>query len=1526
MIIYIINRNFFKKVILPLKVSGMYPIYGSSELFLGNIEEKDGSWIFNVSSSAIVEQKSSDTITNYSKVLITESTTQEKYLIYAIPMYEPNVQKLKINKKQLVIGYTVDYDISYQTPEMQQGTINLTFDDNTKTWLLDTTMNSIIVNDSQVKKKYLYFGDYLFCFGLKIIFYGNMIVINNPPAEIKINHSSLTPIDVSETEFKLYTSTIPEDTPLYTKDDYFFKSPRFDSIVEEETVKIDEPPSPIQEENTPLITTIGPQLTMVCTSGISIAATISSFSQSGSGTNPSRMILSIATMVVTMTGAFLWPSLARKINKKRTAKKELKRIEQYNKYLQKKELEINNIKQNQMQSMIENTPSKEKLLQAIEQRNRILWEKNIDHDDFLQLKLGIGTVDAKIDVNIPEDKFSIEDVDTLYTNLKNMINKSLKIENAPQTVSLTEEYITAIIGNENLQKQFIDNLFLQIMTLQSYVELKIIVYTPNQEKWDYLKIIPHCWDNQKKTRYFANNIEELNEVLVDIEKTFDNRVQDDEDAKVEDDGSKENTDEKRYKEYAPYYLIFTDDISAIRNVSLVKKILKYKQNLGFSILISNDRLSTLPNETKAFIMIDQIQSGLIKNKLSKENQKQFQAEYLDNIDIYECAKKIANIPLVLEKSKYELPTSLSFLEMYRVGKVEQLNINERWQNNNPTNSLSTPIGIDQNGELFKIDIHEKQHGPHGLIAGTTGSGKSEWIITFVLSLAVNYSPDEVQFVLIDYKGGGLALSFENSELGIKLPHLAGTITNLDKSEINRAIASMESELKRRQQVFNEAREKLKEGSMNIYKYQALYRKGSVSEPMSHLLIICDEFAELKQQQPEFMEQLISISRIGRSLGVHLILATQKPSGVVNDQIWSNSKFKVCLKVQDTGDSNEILKKPDAAYLKQIGAFYLEVGNDDYYNLGQSAWAGAKYYPSETMQKKTDQSVSCIDNIGNIINSFDDEKIRDTKRECKGEELINITQYIDASSKKETLVKRQLWLPNVPKVIYLQNICKKYSHKILPYTYNTAIGEYDEPRRQQQGLLELDLSKGNIAIIGQIGAGKEMLISTLMWSSISEHTPQEINYYVLDMGAETLKKFSKFPHVGEVVTQSEADKIIGVLELILEEQEKRKEAFVDYNGSFELYNKMNKNKKPLIVVVINSLEVFDEIMPKLSETLNTMYRDGPRYGIIYIVSTSSQNGLRQRQLQYFNHTIVMQLQDDSAYRSITNCRRGLLPSKTFGRGICKIGEDAESYCEFQTAYFIEDDKQIEYLNETATKMIAYYKTKAKQLAKIPDNVTSDELTKYITTLDSVPLGYNFYEKTISKYNFSQEKIYLITGKEIKTNIKFIYGLTNILSKISNVKVRVIDMLNIFKKPILDIKIFNEQLDSVYAAIEKDVLSRTETQDNAINIIIGIGNYKQKLKSGGIEIFQSIFDKLPNSKKETFILIDDYDKIKNLKLEKWYSQINNNEGIWLGPGLSNQSVFATGEITQEDKKYNYEGLAYTITSAKYTVIKTVMDGDE
>ena len=122
--------------------------------------------------------------------------------------------------------------------------------------------------------------------------------------------------------------------------------------------------------------------------------------------------------------------------------------------------------------------------------------------------------------------------------------------------------------------------------------------------------------------------------------------------------------------------------------------------------------------------------------------------------------------------------------------------------NMPINSLQVPLGVDKQGNIFKLDLHEKFHGPHGLIAGMTGSGKSELIITYILSLAVNYHPHEVSFIIIDYKGGGVALAFENRETGRKLPHIAGTITNLDTAEMNRALVSIESELRRRQKMFN----------------------------------------------------------------------------------------------------------------------------------------------------------------------------------------------------------------------------------------------------------------------------------------------------------------------------------------------------------------------------------------------------------------------------------------------------------------------------------------------------------------------------------------------------------------------------------------------------------------------------------------------------------------------------------------------------------------------------------------------------
>ncbi|OJG67521.1 protein essC [Enterococcus moraviensis] len=213
-----------------------------------------------------------------------------------------------------------------------------------------------------------------------------------------------------------------------------------------------------------------------------------------------------------------------------------------------------------------------------------------------------------------------------------------------------------------------------------------------------------------------------------------------------------------------------------------------------------------------------------------------------------------------------------------------------------------------------------------------------------MSLAVNFHPYDVAFLLIDYKGGGMANLFRN------LPHLLGSIANLDGAQSMRALISINAELKRRQRLFSE------NNVNHINQYQKLYKNGDVEEPMPHLFLISDEFAELKSEQPEFMKELVSTAHIGRSLGIHLILATQKPSGVVNDQIWSNSKFKLALKVADKADSMEMLKTPGAAEITQAGRAYLQVGNNEIYELFQSAWSGADYQPEKDDQQIEDHTI------------------------------------------------------------------------------------------------------------------------------------------------------------------------------------------------------------------------------------------------------------------------------------------------------------------------------------------------------------------------------------------------------------------------------------------------------------------------------------------------------------------------------------------------------------------------------------------
>lgn len=232
-----------------------------------------------------------------------------------------------------------------------------------------------------------------------------------------------------------------------------------------------------------------------------------------------------------------------------------------------------------------------------------------------------------------------------------------------------------------------------------------------------------------------------------------------------------------------------------------------------------------------------------------------------------------------------------------------------WQN--PKASLKVDIGTSSEGTKIFLDFKDGKQGPHGIVAGMTGSGKSEWLSSVLMKLLLKNKPDQLQYILIDFKGGAFGQAF------YMYPHCAGMVTNLEEHSINRWMQSMEFEIKKRQRILRDFLQEKQNAIAHIDFYN-LYKE----KPISHLFVIFDEYAEFKSQYPDCAIRVKEMARIGRSLGIHLLICTQKPMGVIDEQIWSNSSFQVCLKMNSEADSREVIHDGKAAYLKQAGQFIL----------------------------------------------------------------------------------------------------------------------------------------------------------------------------------------------------------------------------------------------------------------------------------------------------------------------------------------------------------------------------------------------------------------------------------------------------------------------------------------------------------------------------------------------------------------------------------------------------------------------------
>ena len=1518
--ITLIKQNQLNEFILPNKIAGTHWITdyeNGKEINLINIEATTKGWkIISNNEAYLVGNQDvmipSAILKEYSFFLIKNNYKNEKYYLYCSPVYDKTYKEISI-KDKISVGSGKENNISYQLKGIPVKSFEIIKVD--KYYYLSIVDNTslVFVNQKRVlANKRLEYGDIIFCFGLKIILMRkdniDYLLVNNPFNLLQFNSAIVNVVPIKD-EFIEDNAELSNDT-LYKEDNYFYRAPHFYKKLDPYTVNIDIPPAAKGEDKTPAILTVGPMLTM---SMVSIIMMLSTFSSVKKGHQDFKSVLpSIVMSGAMLASCLLWPLLTRAYQKFINKKYEKKRQKQYRKYINKLDTEIEQELKIQSQSLYDNTFSVKETQDVIRGHNVKLWQRRVSDDDFLTLPVGIGNMPMKLEIKYPEEHFTLEE-DNLIQIARELGKKERILKDVPITYPFYQNIATGIIGDSIITKEFIDRVILQIMANYSYDEVKIVTFTSedNEKDWDYIKVLPHSWSNDKSIRYFGSCNDDYREIIYSLEKIYNF-----------------NKESKSKSKNIPHYIIITDAIKSIDNYDFIKEVLSNEQNCGFNIIMLVDKISALPNECKNFINLSKQECSIFSSIINSDAQK-FKIDFTPIDEIYTCAKELANIPIKIKNEvESNLPDVFHFLEMYQVGKVEQLNSQERWIKSNPILSLQAPVGIGKSGEIINLDLHEKYHGPHGLIAGTTGSGKSEFIITYILSLAINYHPYEVQIILIDYKGGSLAGAFSNDSY--QLPHLAGTITNLDGNELNRSLASIESEVKRRQREFNKAKQLSNESTIDIYKYQKLWREGRLEgmNPIAHLFIISDEFAELKEQQPEFMDKLISIARVGRSLGIHLILATQKPGGVVDAQIWSNSRFKVCLKVQDTGDSQEVLKKPDAAYLKKTGRFYLQVGYDEVYTLGQSAWAGGQYYPNTTFKKDIDTSVNVINNIGYTIVTKDVNKVK--KQESFGEELPNIVKYLCEIAKKNNISIKKLWLDKIPAKIYIDKIVEKYKFAKEPYYLNPIIGEYDDPASQNQFELHIPFSKcGNALIYGIAGSGKEQFLSSLIYSSMVSYNSKEVNFYILDFGSGVLRQYNNSPYVGGIVNSGEEDKINKLLKMIEVELENRKGLFANFGGNYQKYIKNGKDTLPNIVIIINNYEAFAENYEEQSEGLTQLTRDCFKYGIYFVITANNESAVRSRIKQNFALVYVLQQNDNLEYSNILGNCRGKEPLKVKGRGLFK----KDKIYEFQTGLITEEDEG-NYILEYCEKVKESNKFKAKKIPELPAVVDYEHIKDDIPNNDDIVIGINNDKLTPAKLTIDKNAINIISSNDIDNIFNFVNAIANqVLYK----NKRELIFVNTTDKDLNNINLntctiekgFDDLIKQTSSYIEEayKIYESNDYQEQALKgkkkiiiIIFGVYNFINKLNDESKKALSSMIKKTNQMNIVNFIFIDTPDVLKGYVYEDWFKAGSDlSKGLWIGSGISDQTLFKIFRFTKEDRKEIPLDYGFIIKNGKISKVK-------
>jgi S-DNA-T family DNA segregation ATPase FtsK/SpoIIIE len=883
-------------------------------------------------------------------------------------------------------------------------------------------------------------------------------------------------------------------------------------------------------------------------------------------------------------------------------------------------------------------PDATDLLNRAAGHRQSLWERRPSDHDFLHVR--VGTADRPADASI---EFEPGGNEALRAEAGDRMRAFTIVPAVPVVVELPDRPVVGISGNRNGVSTVGRWLVTQAAILHSPRDVVIgaAVSSKLLADWEWLKWLPHTQSETSPidAGHLATDTKSAASLLAACYRVLEQRRGDRNRIRI---GATREL-------VTPYVLLVIDEALAPER-AMLSELLAEGGDHGIGVIWLGTEVRDLPGECRAIVEVDA--GGARLNLMDATSGVTLPGVAADGLSSeLALSAALALAPLRdtgAAKATSGLPRRVMLLDLLEVPTPNTRDVAKRWAVTGK--GLEAAVGLTVDGP-FTIDL--RQDGPHGLIIGTTGSGKSELLQSFVASLALAYPPKRLTFLLIDGKGGA---AFKDCAA---LPHTVGYVTELDPHIARRALISLRAELDHREKVITE------EG--HARDLQELERRSPAMAPPT-LLVIIDEFGALSAEMPEFIDKTVDIGRKGRSLGMHFILATQSSTGVVTTKIRANTNLRVALRTTDASESNDVIEAADAVSIDPSipGRAYALTGRDldgrPQLTALQSAFVGGW---SGLARARAPVFVADL-GFGPLT------RWKEGTFAGIADQPTDLQRIIEATSSAAADMQppRRPWLPLLPTVVPLSTLRDASPHRREPDRH-VIVGLLDEPALQRQRVYSIDLeTEGSVLVYGGSGSGKTTLLRTLSVSLSTGTSPEEVNLYGLDFGTRGLHPLAALPHCGSIVVGEDIERVEHLFSLLSRTVSKRKELFARSRVStLSEYRERGNEPLPRLVVLLDVYAAFASAfervnMGELLEVLPRLVGDGRPLGLHFVISADRRGAVPAALAGLISTRIILAQTSEDEYATFgikpTVYRGASLPP---GRGFVEQGSEV---LEMQTA--------------------------------------------------------------------------------------------------------------------------------------------------------------------------------------------------------------------------------------------------------------------